>query len=183
MDIAFVVDSSDNVNAEEYEKQKALVISIARKIGISKNYTRGALVPYGDSASVYFRFEDSMSIASFENAVVKMPHKKGRSRLDRAINVTSRSVFSTSRLGVPKIAFVIASDKQPPDAKGLAAASDTLRKEGVKVIVVGVGSEINPQELNAIVKNDENAHAVQSFGQLFLEGKNMSQKICEAAGW
>ena len=177
-----MVDSSDHVNAEDFEKQKALLISIARKIGIMTNYTRGALVPYGDTASVYFRFEDSSSTASFETAVAKMPRKKGRSGLVRALEVTRSDVFPSARAGVPQIAFVLSSDKQSGDAKALAVVSDSLRQKGVKLLAVGVGNEINLQGFRSVMNNNNDVNPIQSHDQLSLESTNISLKICEAAG-
>ena len=182
LDIAFVVDSSDDVNAEDFEKQKALLISIARKIGIMTNYTRGALVPYGDTASVYFRFEDSSSTASFENAVAKMPRKKGRSRLVRALEVTRRDVFPSARAGIPKIAFVLSSDKHSGDARALAVVSDSLRQEGVKLLEAGVGNEVNLHGLRSVMNNNDDVNPIQSHDQLSLKSTNISLKICEATG-
>ncbi|XP_015749756.1 PREDICTED: von Willebrand factor A domain-containing protein 2-like, partial [Acropora digitifera] len=181
LDIAFVVDSSDHVNAVDFEKQKALLISIARKIGIMTNYTRGALVPYGDTASVYFRFEESSSIASFENAVAKMPRKKGRSSLVRALEVTRRDVFPSARAAIPQIAFVLSSDKQSGDAKALAVVSDSLRQKGVKLLEAGVENEANLQGMRSMTNNNDDVNPIQAHDQLSLKSTNLSLKICEAA--
>ena len=137
---------------------------------------------YGDTASVYFRFEDSSSTASFENAVAKMPRKKGRSRLVRALEVTRRDVFPSARAGIRKIAFVLSSDKHSGDARALAVVSDSLRQEGVKLLEAGVGNEVNLHGLRSVMNNNDDVNPIQSHDQLSLKSTNISLKICEAAG-
>lgn len=181
-DIAFLLDSSDNINVKDFEKQKSLVISVARTFGISQNASRAAVVLYSDTASVRFRFGDSSSTATFVNAVRKMPHEKGGSRLDKAFEVAIRDVFPSGRVGIPKIAFVVASGKQTSDAKTLDVASEPLRKAGVKLVALGVGTEVSAQDLRSVVEDDEDVWQADSYDQLILERKNVSQKICEEAG-
>ena len=137
---------------------------------------------YSDTASVHFRFEDSVSTAAFVNAAFKMPHNKGESRLDRAIQVTITDVFPSSRVGIPKIAFIVTSGMQSPDTHALEVVSEPLRKAKVKVVALGVGTEVNQQELRSIVSSDEDILQANSYDQLLLERKNVSRKTCEAAG-
>lgn len=136
---------------------------------------------YSDTASVHFRFEDSADTASFVNAAFKMHHKKGESRLDIAIGVAITDVFPTTRVGIPKIAFVITSGRQSPDTQDLHVVSEPLRKAKVKMITLHVGTEVNQQEWRSIVSSDEDILQADSYDQLLLERRNVSQKICEAA--
>lgn len=181
-DIAFLLESSDNINVEDFYKQKSLVISIARSFGISKNASRAAVVLYGDTASVHFRFEDSSSSATFVNAVLKMPHKKGGSRMDKAFEVAVKDVFPSGRVGIPKLAFVVSSGQKASDAKALGVASESLRRAGVKVVALGVGSKVSRDELRSVVDKEEDVWQADSYDQLILERKNISQKLCEEAG-
>ena len=181
-DIVFLLDSSDNIDAKSFEKQKSLVIHIARSFGISQNTSRAALVLYSDTASVHFGFEESSSTTKFVAAVHKMPHQKGGASMDKAFDVAIRDVFPNGRVGIPKIAFVMANGQQASDAKALGAASEPIRKAGVKVVALGVGTGIDLQQLRSVVEEDEDVLQADSYDQLILERKNVSKIICEEAG-
>ena len=185
MDIIFLVDSSDRIGIENYDKQKSLVISIARSFGISHNTSRAAVIRYSDSASAYFQFEDSSSINKFERAIHRMSLQKGLPRLDKAFDVALADLLPQARRGIPKIAFVVTNGKQNSgeDMKALDAASELLRRAGVKVIALGVGTEVHLEELKIIVE-DEEEHIVtaESYSELILNKENISEKICEQAG-
>lgn len=184
-DIAFLLDSSDGISTDDYDKQKSLIISIARSFGISHKTSRAAVVSYSDTASVHFQFGDSSSTREFERAVNKMPHQKGPARLDKAFDVAVRDVFPYGRMGIPKIAFVVTNGKQASgeDVKALDEASRPLRRAGVKVVALGVGAEVDPKELRLMVEDDENDILLaDSYDELILDRKKISHKICEEAG-
>lgn len=181
VDIAFLMDSSDNIDAENFQKQKSLVISIARSFGISPNTSRAAVVLYSDKASVRFRFGDSMSTKLFENTVRDLPHIRGESRMDKAFEVAANDIFPSGRVGIPKIAFVVANGQQASDANLLDVASKTLTKGGVNVVALGVGTEIDSHELRSVVKENDHVLQADSYDQLLLEKRNISQKICKMA--
>lgn len=101
--------------------------------------------------------------------------------MDKAFDI-AKDVFRSARVGVPSIAFVVSSGKQSPGSKPLSVASEPLREAHIKVVVLGVGREANLQELRSIVNNDEDVLRAESYDQLILDRKNMSRKLCLAAG-
>ena len=179
------MDSSDSIGTENYDKQKSLIISIARSFGISHNTSRAALMQYSDSASVYLQLGDSLSTRDFERAVHKMSHRQGPPRMDKAFDVAFTDVLPHARRGIPKIAFVVANGKQASDedVKALDVASEPLRRAGFKVIALGVGTEVDTEELKSMVNDDdEHIMSADSYDELILDRKNVSDKICEEAG-
>ena len=183
-DLTFILDSSDSISTDDYVKQKSLIISIARSFGISHNTSRAAVVLYSDSASVHFQLGDSSSTREFETAVLKMPHKKGPARIDKAFDVAVTDVLPYGRTGIPQIAFVVTNGKHASgeDEKALDVASRQLRGTGVKVIALGVGTEVDSKELRLMADDEERILRANSYDELILEKKNVSRKICQEAG-
>lgn len=142
------------------------------------------MVLYSDSASVHFQFGDSSSTREFERAVLEMPHLKGTARIDKALDVAFRDVFPYGRVGIPQIAFIVTTSKQPSgeDLKALDVASNPLRNAGVKVMAIGVGTEVDPNELQLMVDKEEHLLLADSYDELILDRKNVSRRICEEAG-
>lgn len=142
------------------------------------------MILYSDSASVHFQLGDSSSTREFERAVHKMPHQKGPARIDKAFDVAAKDVFPYGRAGIPQIAFVVTNGKQASgeDVKALDVASSPLRRAGVKVVALGVGTEVDPKELQLMVDGEERVLLADSYDELILDRKNLSRKICEEAG-
>ena len=183
-DVIFILDSSDSITTGDYRKQKALIISIARSFGISHNTSRAAVVLYSDSASVQFQLGDSSSTREFETAVHKMTHKKGPARIEKAFDLAVTDVLPYGRKGIPQIAFVVTNGKHASEegVKALDVASTQLRRTGVKVIALGVGTKVDSKELRQMVNDEELVLRANSYDELILDRKNFSRKICEQAG-
>ena len=61
-------------------------------------------------------------------------------------------------------------------------ASDPLRKAGVRVLAVGIGSGVDADELRSITETDEDVVMAADFKDLMLKLANLSSRACELAG-
>lgn len=184
MDIAFLVDSSGSISRTNYLKEKAFIKAVAQSFGISKSQSRAALVLFSNSASVQIRFRDHASTNAFKAAVDGLRHERGKTRIDKALDVASRYVFPFARKGVHQIAFVITDGEQTQesDTKDLKVASEPLRKAGVQVLALGVGSRVNPDELRLIVEKDEDVLIAKTFQDLLERVGSLIKSTCYLAG-
>ena len=91
---------------------------------------------------------------------------------------------SGARTGVPKIAVLKIDDKQmkAADAKGLKEASTPLRKAGVRVLAVGIGSGVDPDELRLVAGSEEDVVVAADFADLLLKLGNITSQTCQHAG-
>ena len=178
------MDSSGSISRTNYLKVKAFIKAIAQSFGISKSQSRAALVLFSNSASVKIRFRDHTSTNSFKAAVDGLRHERGKTRIDKALDVAGRYVFPFARKGVHQIAFVITDGEQTQesDTKDLKVASEPLRKAGVQVLALGVGSGVNPDELRLIVEKDEDVLVAKSFQDLLERVGSLIKSTCYLAG-
>ena len=139
---------------------------------------------FSSSASVQIRFWDHASTNSFKAAVDTLDHQRGKTRIDKALQVASRDVFPFARKGVHQIAFVITdgAQTQESDTKDLKVASEPLRKAGVQVLALGVGSGVIPDELRLIVEKDEDVLIAKSFQDLLDRVGSFIKSTCYLAG-
>ena len=123
-------------------------------------------------------------MAEFESAVDQLPYERGRTRIDKALDVAASDVFPEARPGVARIALLITDGKQTEasDAKGLREASAPLRKAGVRVMALGVGSGVDADQLRLITETDEDVLLADDFDNLLLKLRNLTSKVCELAG-
>ena len=183
MDLAFIIDSSGSIGGRNYLREKTFVKEVAKSFGLGTNQSRAAMILFSDSASVKARFGQFASEAEFDRAVDDLPHERGKTRIDKALDLTATDIFPESREGVTKIAILITDGTQTeaPDAIGLREASEPLRQAGVRVIAVGVGTNVDEDELRLVTESDEDVVVAADFEDLLLKLDNLTSKACQLA--
>ena len=183
MDVAFLVDSSGSMDSKGYQKQKTAVKVLANSLDLSLS-GRAALILYSNSASIKARFGQYDSNEVFQNAVDQLPHEKGRTRIDLALVTARRQIFVDNRRGAAKVAVILTDGKQTPDpnAKGVRELSRSLRRDGVRLLAIGVEPGVDPKELRSMVGRDDDLVLTSSFDDLLLQIRNLSRMLCSVAG-
>ena len=184
MDLAFIVDSSASIGSKNYMKEKHFVKQLARSFGVAPGHSRAALVLYSNSSSVKAGFDQYPSLEEFQQSVDDLPYERGLTRIDLALEKANQEVFPQARKGVPKIAILITDGKQTQaaDSKGLREASEPLQRAGVRVLAVGIGSGVDPDELRLVTVSDDDVVVAQGFPDLLVQIGNLTRRACELAG-
>jgi Mg-chelatase subunit ChlD len=94
---------------------KHFISRMASLFNISPTGTRVAVILYSNQAKTEIDFGSYSNHASFRKAVLRLPHQKGLTRIDRALRVAFDDLYGptgSSRRGVQKIAVVITDGKQ-----------------------------------------------------------------------
>ena len=165
-------------------KQKDFVKEVAKTFGLAPDQSQAAMVLYSNSASVQARFGQYATTEEFAKAVDALPYERGLTRIDRALDLAATDIFPQARAGVPKLALLITDGSQTPaaDAKDLREASEPLRKAGVRVLAVGIGSGVDRDELRLVTETDEDVVVAADFQDLMLKIGNLTSRACELAG-
>lgn len=87
----------------------------------------------------------------------------------------------SSRRGVQKILFVLANGKQTAahDAEPLDKAVHLLTREGVFVFAIGIGSEVDVQELRLMTERNEDVIVSASFVELQNRAEAIKHIACQ----
>ena len=178
-DVGFLLDSSGSLRSD-YQKEKQFLKAIASTFGISSKGSRAGVVAFSSDAELSIRLNDNKNLTNFNAAVDKIPIMGSTTRIDKALLLAKNELFAIrngARPGIPKILILLTDGSQTQDVdimnpKGLA---DNLRKKGIQVLVVGIGSEVNEAELLDLGGNKaENVFSAASFNELisgpFIEG-------------
>ena len=184
VDVAFIIDSSGSISRRNYGKIKAFVKGIAGRLGISTNGSRAGIILYSTKASVKAYFNDSRTIEEFKRKVDELPHERGLTYINKALELASSELFSRARKDIPKVAMLLTDGEQskPESTLNLRDASAPLRQQGVRVIAFGIGKRINVRELRLTVERDEDVIRVMKFDDLITKVGNYTNSLCEAAG-
>ena len=180
VDLAFVFDSSDTIGVGALEDAKMLVKKMVKGLELGADESRVALVVFADKVEVKARFSENLSVKQFQDMVQNMKSIGSRTRIDKAL-VETKQVFKEGRDDVYKIAVVLTDGKQSEDrdTKSLLSTSEPLRRAGVRVIAVAIGTRASKGRLRLMTDSmddvKEEDEALEYFQQL---SDKLNQNLC-----
>ena len=180
VDLAFVFDSSDTIGVGALEDAKMLVKKMVKGLELGADESRVALVVFADKVEVKARFSENLSVKQFKDMVQNMKSIGSRTRIDKAL-VETKQVFKEGRDDVYKIAVVLTDGIQSEDrdTKSLLSTSEPLRRAGVRVIAVAIGTQASKGRLRLMTDSmddvKEEDEALEYFQQL---SDKLNQNLC-----
>ena len=181
-DLAFVVDTSGSISNENFRKQKDFVKALASAFDPSATKHQLGLISYSTNAQIEFSFKDSADLVKFKNVVDRMTHKKGRTRLDKALKLASSQLFTDNggvNSGKQKTMVILTDGRQSQDP-GSIPLKDAVQ-QGVRIYVVAVSSDLDPKELYKLTEKEEDVFTVIDFDDLAKMANDTAQKICHVS--
>ena len=170
VDIGFILDSTGSVRVD-YRKEKEFLKFFTSSFGVSSKGTRAGVVTFSNVSELSIKLNDHSDISSFHQAVDNIPLMGLTGKIDKALRLAQRKLFSLTnggRVGVPKLLILLTDGSQAQDAGAadLKEIADELRADGIDILVVGVGSHIKKTELIQIAGNKQNMYIPTNFDEL-----------------
>lgn len=183
LDIVFLVDSSSNVTRGDFANEKQFVSSLGRYLNISGGKSRGAMITYGQTASIIFGLDSTSSFREFSNLVSSTPYIGGPGRLDQALGKSTDVFQDSHRKSVPRIAVLITplSHFSGASSKLIEGLAKQIRNSGIKIHVISIGRD-HEQILAKIVSRQQDVIPVNSFSRLKLLIPSIGREIAKGAG-
>lgn len=94
-DAIFLIDSSDEVTTDVYERQKDIIKSITRSFDIGLAKTRVAVIAYSDRGRNVIEFDTYGNILDLHKGIDTIPYLGGRRRLDVAVTQANALLSET----------------------------------------------------------------------------------------
>lgn len=182
-DLVFVLDTSGSITDENFEKQKNFVKALASSFDPAATSHQLALMSYSGDAQIEVTFKNKTIQKDFEKAIDRVSHSKGRTRLDKALQLASSQLFAASggsRPSVRKVMIVLTDGRQSQDfdTVPLSVAVRPLRQLGVKIYAVAIGDEVDLGELNQITDSRDDVISVSDFDDLANMASDVASKSC-----
>lgn len=149
-DVVFLLDTSDGVNSLNFEKEKAFVKLLAKRLNVSPGKSRAALIAFGSSSTLAIRFDSYNSFQAFETLVDRVSSVGGARRIDRAFQDAAQ-VLKDSQSSVPKIVVLLTTGQQPLDAPSLAESAVPLHSMGAMFYVVSIANDLDRKYFEVLV--------------------------------
>ena len=166
-----------------YTKRADFIKFVLQRFKISQTGIHVGLIRFSSSANVIFNFEEHYTNNDINAAIDRMEYVRGGTRTDRALRLARNKLFldksegGTSRPNIPKF-LVLMTDGISRWPKITTLEADALKKQGVHVVVVGVGRLLARKELESMASTPEDVITATSFAALKKIVVVTKEKVC-----
>lgn len=181
-DVFFLLDSSSSIRKHDFKKEINVVESIIRRFDISATLTRVGISTFSHEYLNLLTFGDSNDKSEVLRRLSTIKYLSGGTRTGHALHRLRTKVFNgrSTRPEADRI-IVVFTDGRSRDYRRTTLEAKMLKKSGVKIFVVGIGSYVDQEELRDIasVPTEEFLHTFDSFDTLSSKSGLLGAKTCE----
>ena len=182
VDIVFVVDNSGSVNNINYGKMMTFVEDLVLSLDVGPAATQIGCVTFANDAKLRFflnKYSDALDIVG---ELMAMRRQSGGTNTAQALQITREQLLQSAngaRTGIAQVVIVITDGKSRDTAATLEQAA-YLRNGGVAVISIGVGTNLDMDELKGIAgdKYADRMYSVDSFDSLVSINEKLVAATC-----
>ncbi|RXM33127.1 Collagen alpha-1(XXI) chain [Acipenser ruthenus] len=180
-DLVFILDGSWSVGDTNFEIIKRWLVNITSNFDIGQTFTQVGVVQYSDNPLLEIPLGKYASSEELIEAMESIQYMGGNTQTGIAIKFAWENMFAHSvraANGVTKIAVVLTDGKSQDEVKH---AAEEARKNRITLFAVGIGSETEEAELNAIANKPSSTYVFYVDDYLVISRirEMMSQKLCE----
>ena len=180
IDLVFAIEGTKRMKQKGFKEAKEFIKNMVDGYTISEPGTHVGIVEYSDEPSVKLRLRDRFDDKAIKVFVNGMKPSAGESaNLDRALEKAVDKTFSVSLGGRPwakKILVVIAASNAT-GKEALKKAAKPLKERGVRVYVLPVGDEADPNTLVVLVPDETKVPKKKKIAKLPDHAKPLSETV------
>lgn len=155
--------------SELFDAQKAFTSKVLDYFTISPNQTHLGVMQYGRERVVVFNFANALNGAEAKREITDLTVQSSGNNLIGALRDAKDKLFSASsgaRANIAKSLLIFNAKKTGVDVEEYKTVAGELRGMGVKVVVVGVTTEVGVDELKVINSTEKSLFMVKSSAGL-----------------
>ena len=171
VDLLFAIDGSRMVNLSTYEKMKKFVKGALNMYNISALKTHVGILSFGgDTNNIALPLKDGISKPLVDQTVDSLKRCGGQRHMNKAIRFVADKMFTTENGGRPnagKVLVLLTAGRNSAEGKeDLPKAARKLKENGVDVFVIGLGTNVDDDELIAIASEKDDIAKVNTVDDL-----------------
>ena len=180
----FALDGSRRVDETMFRKMKNFVKASLKSYNISAPETSAALVQFGGDSEIKLRLNQGTNLGTVEQSVNDLARVGGPRRMNKALRVIRKDIFNNlKRNDAQRVVVLFTTGKNSGDGTGeLPSVARDLRSQGVEVILVVIGKESDPKEIDSITGKKGNAINVGDVNKLTEAIGIFEAKVRETGG-
>jgi receptor-type tyrosine-protein phosphatase Q len=168
IDIYFLMDESGSVGASNYGLMKQFVNDTVNEFDIGPDDTQVGVISYSSSAVGQFYLNTYHEKSSLLTAINYLPYSGGNTNTAAAIDLLHQSGFTSTNGGrpesqaIPRVGVVI-TDGYSSSYSATVAAAQSAHDNGITLFAIGIGSNVNSDELDAIASDPSYVSTITGF--------------------
>ncbi|XP_078693733.1 von Willebrand factor A domain-containing protein 2-like [Branchiostoma floridae x Branchiostoma belcheri] len=181
VDLVFVLDGTGSVGADNFERMKTFVQKMISDFEIGSEATRIGVVVYSHRAELAISLDAFEDGGALQDAVAAIAYPGGYTRTGAAIDYTTTSAFSTrngAREGVVRVAIILTDGISYDDP---SEPAQSMRKAAIITYAVGIGSNLDRDQLDVIAGVPENLMMLDNFSMLDNLRTTLPGRVCAGA--
>lgn len=139
------------------------------------------VVTFSDSPNMEIALNQYSDKSSLLSAIQMVGYLQGSTNTDAALQFVREQMFTASS-GMrddAKHYVIVLTDGASADTIATKAQADMLKQEGVDIIAVGVGENVNTEELNDMASGSNHVFTVSDFSVLNTIREDIKKAACE----
>lgn len=156
VDLAFALSATSAKSSQTLQLMKDVINNVIEDYGTRD--LRYCFIRFGSDASTKFSFtSDSVDPKGLQNIVNIVPPSEQPSSPHVALQEASRAFSSAGvRPNASKVLVVMTDMNGDSLEKEIEAAAEPLRQMKVKIIVIGIGGAVDPDEMVKVTGSNDN---------------------------
>ena len=157
LDLVFLLDGSTSITNAGFQDAKLFIKKLYSNFPIGEYSTHVGLVVFGEESKTIF---DLIEYTDKQTLDMKLPsllkYDSSENFLGRGLETVKKNVYDVSaRPGGHQVLVIIAAGSSQDDVK---APSRDLRDEGVRIFCLGIGNNVDVNQLQNVVTAPEREH-------------------------
>lgn len=173
LDIAFIVEGSDNVGEENFNAVKKFLERVITGMNVGQEDIHVTVMQYSETVTLEYSFREIQSKESIIEKVRSIPYQGGKAtNTGNALNYISKHTFTQvngGRQDVPHLVYMVSS----------SPSTDVITRppRSINVIPIGITPHANIQELRRI-SQPNNPIILHSYSTLIEEAPELVLQSC-----
>ena len=164
MELFYLIDASEDTSAETIEKISDYITKDVKTYDLGNDKIRVSILAYGSSVKEVLTLGDGTNTARITSALKDL-RVGGKRELGRAMLTLKTSIISSKgsmRDDAGKVVTIFVAGKTVPEkSNSLRSSAREFEEKNIKVIVVGIGSDVDKEELKKASANPTNVIFVE----------------------
>ncbi len=168
IDLYFVLDSSGSVGSGNFQLMKNFVYDTVNGFDIGPEDTRVGVISFSSDARFHFYLNTYHFKSSLLSAVNSISYTGGGTDTAAALNLLRISGYTSSHgarplsQAIPRVAVVV-TDGRSNSYTATVTEAGYVHAAGIQVFAVGVGSNVNDGELQAMASDPSYVSLLSGF--------------------
>jgi len=178
-DIYFLLDASGSVGLENFQKQLNFIKTFVNTMKIGPRAVQIGVTTFSHKVKNQFWLKDHQTKESLLQAISNIPYLKGTTATNAGLDFIREHAFTPANGGRRKASkiLVVITDGISDNPELTKAAAKKVHN-AVTVLAVGVGGNVNKEELKAIASDERYMYSVASYDALSTIQAMLKKTAC-----